>query len=205
MKVLISLLFIISFSTTYAQIYCIIVDQSNGWQEYLGKFDIGTGTMTQLSSSPIASSVNNGTNPVIDPINRKYIYLSNNPGPLKIIDLDSGSVVDSFNYTNNIGFFPRHFAYTFSNDEITNINYIDDNLSLKVYPSPAYNNLTLEVPIIYVGGDITILDISGKKMMTQKIISDNTKINISNFPSGIYYIEYNLNQNSRQVLKIIKN
>jgi gliding motility-associated-like protein len=111
-------------------IYCIMVDQNNSWNEYLGKYDISTGTMTQISASPVSGFVNNGTNPIIDPVNRKYIYLTNNPGPVKIIDLDNGQVVSTFQYDS--GFFPRHFAYNCKNATIYCI-MVDQNNSWNEY------------------------------------------------------------------------
>jgi len=77
------------------QIYCLIVDRDDNFNEYLGTYDCTTGVMTQISTSPVSIAANNGTTPIIDPVNCKYIYLAISPTfetEVITIDLTSGNV-----------------------------------------------------------------------------------------------------------------
>jgi len=163
--------------------YCLIVDQNNGAQEYLGTFNTSSGLMSQISITPTSNaSTNNGTNPTIDPINRKYIYSTKNPGPVIIIDLDNGTVVDSFSYNN--GFFPRHFAYI--DNGLTGISNVNDELTFKVYPNPTSHQISIFSGELTIN-EIKILDSTGKLIKTIKQ-STNT-INVSDLSQGIYFVQ----------------
>ena len=158
-----------------------MVDISNGWQEYFGTFDISSGSMNQISISTISSFVNNGTTPVIDPINRKYIYSSSSPGPVIIIDLDNGTVVNSFSYSN--GFYPRHFAYL--NNEMTGISEENIISTFEVYPNPTSHQLSIVTDQLNIN-EVHIIDITGK--IVKKIILDLNSINVADLNNGIYII-----------------
>jgi len=61
---------------------------------------------------------------------------------------------------------------------------------VSVYPNPANNQVTVSIPAFKAGNNtlIELLDYQGKLIKKQPIIKDNTQLNISGIPSGIYVI-----------------
>jgi len=68
----------------------------------------------------------------------------------------------------------------------TVINELSDSLNFSVFPIPATNSLTIESP---QKSKIEILNIQGQLIKTIAAINDQTTIDISVFPSGIYFIK----------------
>jgi hypothetical protein len=170
-------------------IYCMLVDPSNGWKEYFGSFDASTGLTTQISTTIVSSFVNNGTTPVIDPINRKYIYNSSNAVAIKIIDLDNGIVVDSFDY--QTGFSPRHFAYLGSK-WTTGIKKEENKSTFNLFPNPVASQLTFDTDLTVTS--VTIFDLTGKTIKTYKQLSKH--INVSALSKGVYFIQVITDKNT---------
>lgn len=168
-----------------SSIYCLKVDKNNGFNEYLSTFDISTGSLNQISISSVSSSVNNGTTPIIDPENGKYIYLPSNPGPVKVIDLNSGEVTSSFNY--DTGFFPRHFAYTRNNNATFTTHNVRKNI--EVYPNPASDKLIIKSK--HLINEIKVYALDGKllKSLDQNVNS----IDVSNLSHGLYFLQISIN------------
>ena len=104
--------------------------------------------------------------------------------------------------------FGRFAEYEFGVGEITTVNEIKDDISFYAYPNPANNQLNLSFSNIDAG-DIT-LTLSNAVMATvfKESISTNggdlnTLIDISRFPSGIYFLQIQ-NGNFSASQKIIK-
>jgi hypothetical protein len=57
-----------------------------------------------------------------------------------------------------------------------------------IYPNPASNQINLNVSGNSVGGNYKLFDYTGKLILSNKIISENTIININNLCNGIYLI-----------------
>lgn len=81
------------------------------------------------------------------------------------------------------------------------------NLSMTIFPNPTSSNLTLQIndlnedKLFY-----QVSDLQGRLMDVGQLITTNTQINVTDFPSGTYLIHV-LNQVNRKVqtFKIIKN
>jgi hypothetical protein len=70
---------------------------------------------------------------------------------------------------------------------ITSIKNIDgENENIKVYPNPATDNIIIGAPRQAV---IKILDIQGKLIKTLETTGNNTSIDVSELPGGIYILE----------------
>lgn len=52
---------------------------------------------------------------------------------------------------------------------------------IKIYPNPARNFLSLQLPVEYIF-DITITDITGRKIFEEKNTQSQSQINYTNFP-----------------------
>jgi SUMO ligase MMS21 Smc5/6 complex component len=66
------------------------------------------------------------------------------------------------------------------------LNDILNKEMLKIYPNPATNNITIEVPQPAI---IDITNIQGQIIKTLKTIGNKTNIDISAFPDGVYVVE----------------
>jgi hypothetical protein len=77
---------------------------------------------------------------------------------------------------------------------------------IKVYPSPAEDQITILHPDFNKGGKITIINIEGKIMKTL-VIGEGTgqaKLNVSNFPEGLYIVRFTNQAGISKTLKIVK-
>jgi hypothetical protein len=72
-------------------------------------------------------------------------------------------------------------------------NPVDDYLKLKV-------NYTTEENLSYL-----LYDISGKLLLTQKVINAETLIFMNNLPAAVYFLKINDNNKEVKTFKIIKN
>lgn len=85
-------------------------------------------------------------------------------------------------------------------DEITT------NISLAIFPNPTIENLTLHVQdfngekLIY-----QLFDMQGKLLTNNQITSNQTEINLNNFPPSTYFINVLQENKKIQFFKIIKN
>jgi hypothetical protein len=73
---------------------------------------------------------------------------------------------------------------------ITNINEIDENNTIKIYPNPAKDFITIENSDIILS-KIEVLDLSGKVILKQEDNSNKITIDISNLEKGTYFIKIN--------------
>jgi hypothetical protein len=71
---------------------------------------------------------------------------------------------------------------------------------LNIYPNPTSNQITIEST---VQGLLSILNLSDQQLITRQITEPKTQIDISNLPSGVYFVQLT-NGKTVQVGKIIK-
>jgi hypothetical protein len=115
--------------------------------------------------------------------------LSNNNQPFRCI-VSSGSCTDTsavavLTVVNNVGI-----------NEFTH-----DNL-FSVYPNPAHSQINVKADAKLLGSVYTIYDNTGKLVLTGKINSDNTVIELGNLSGGIYL--FSVGENLKQTFKVIK-
>jgi hypothetical protein len=61
-----------------------------------------------------------------------------------------------------------------------------------IYPNPTTSNFNVEIPETFVGGEISIIDLTGKVVMKDRITQSTTKrVDVSNLNDGIYLIRMN--------------
>jgi len=75
--------------------------------------------------------------------------------------------------------------------------------SIKAYPNPVVNSMTLYVQQPGSNGNVIITDLSGREMMQQAISSFETSIDMSRFATGIYLVKYSDGSNN-EVIRISK-
>lgn len=93
-------------------------------------------------------------------------------------------------------------AFSISEGETTRVNDLIKDVPLNVFPNPANSWINVDIPE-NTSGEIFIYDIEGK-IMLQKSIAINLKIDINQLSPGIYIIKYISNGNLRAVNKFIK-
>ncbi|NVO02900.1 MAG: T9SS type A sorting domain-containing protein [Bacteroidetes bacterium] len=76
--------------------------------------------------------------------------------------------------------------------------------SLSIYPNPANNLITIETPVEGKTGTIIILNVNGQKLITKQLTTFKSEIDVSDLPSGIYFVRV-INKKSESFGKFIKN
>jgi len=72
-----------------------------------------------------------------------------------------------------------------------NESQIDDS-DFRVFPSPAFNELYIDSP--EDSYSFTISNIRGQLIFENKSSSDREKVDVSNFPSGLYFLTISSNR-----------
>jgi hypothetical protein len=85
----------------------------------------------------------------------------------------------------------------------TNIDTKRSQNEMAVFPNPATSKLTISIENFENQGTITISNVSGHILIKQLVESPRQEFDISNLPSGIYFIRLNTDK-SIEVEKIIK-
>lgn len=85
----------------------------------------------------------------------------------------------------------------------TGINENPGKIDITVFPNPAIDLITVEASNNLLGTHYFITDQYGRQMLTGKIESVTTSINISQFNNGIYLFQ--VAGQKRRSFKVIKN
>ncbi len=85
------------------------------------------------------------------------------------------------------------------------IEEVDVEISgINIYPNPAENEITIDLRDNQIAGStIQVFDMLGKSMFSESVSQKNININISKFPSGMYFVIYS-NGEGRLIAKVIK-
>ena len=69
---------------------------------------------------------------------------------------------------------------------------------LKLYPNPVSDILNVAVPVDLIGKEVSLFDISGRKIFSRKILNDQFTLSVSEWQWGIYFL-----QAGTSVIKIV--
>ncbi|MFB0924906.1 MAG: T9SS type A sorting domain-containing protein, partial [Vicingaceae bacterium] len=115
-------------------------------------------------------------------------------------DINNDNMLDVVigNMSGGLTLFMGDSAFVAVNDVETEIS------TIKLYPNPANDELNVDLGdnVIY-GATMQVYDVIGKVMFSQNVSQKTLKINISKFPSGMYFVIYS-NQGNRFSAKIVK-
>ena len=142
---------------------------------------------------PAGSVLFNGTGPAIEstmtgPDNEGNITIQ--LGPFD----DPGQIVTAVNFVihynnntwNNNNGADFHIPI---NNSPTSINTADLQNRISLWPVPANDHLVVGVPVELISGHhLIISNLSGQTMLEQDIYQENFRIDISNVPSGFYFL-----------------
>jgi len=149
---------------------------------YQWQTDLGVGFQNLNSVGQYSGTTN-------DTLTIANTTLSNNNQPFRCI-ISSGSCTDTSNVAvltvnNNVG-----------------INEFTQNNLFSVYPNPAKSQINVKADAKLLGSIYTIYDNTGKLVLSGKIISENTTIELGNLSGGIYL--FSAGENLKQTFKVIK-
>jgi len=118
------------------------------------------------------------------------------------------------NYT-SLAFSPSGYPYVAYNDwpnafKVT-VKYYNgptginepEHSQLSFYPNPAIDRITVEISGTAKGCNLSIVNIEGQELIPRQISEPKTEIDISNLPSGVYFVRLT-NDRMVEVGKIIK-
>ena len=82
------------------------------------------------------------------------------------------------------------------------IDALDTKCEIKLFPNPTSNDITISLKgIDYV--NISIIDSQGKILLKESGVFDKDNISLSNYQSGIYFVNIMTSDESKQ-LRVIK-
>lgn len=114
--------------------------------------------------------------------------------------------IDYKNAANLSGNFSEGIQQVFVEEQETNLSNFKSILNLKVYPNPASDFLFIEKVDVWTENiSANIYDIQGKLLVSFKIENELHQVNIQNFASGIYLLNFYNSSGIVKSFKIIKN
>jgi hypothetical protein len=149
---------------------------------YQWQTDLGVGFQNLNNVGQYSGTIN-------DTLTIANTTLSNNNQPFRCI-ISSGSCTD----TSNVA------VLTVNNN--TGINEVSQSNLFSVYPNPANSQINVKADAKLLGSIYTVYDNIGKLVLTGKINSENTVIELGNLSGGIYL--FSVGENLKQTFKVIK-
>jgi hypothetical protein len=149
---------------------------------YQWQTDLGVGFQNLNSVGQYSGTTN-------DTLTIANTTLSNNNQPFRCI-ISSGSCSDTSNFA----------VLTVNNNVGINENSQDNLFS--VFPNPAQSIINIKADIKLIGEVYTIYDNTGRVVLTGKLNSQNTSIELGNLSGGIYM--FSVGENMKQTFKVIK-
>jgi len=73
-------------------------------------------------------------------------------------------------------------------DNLATDEVVNDAIKMNVFPNPAKDNITLKLDYFTPSMEVTITDMLGRTIHTQKLEGLITKINTANFEKGVYFL-----------------
>lgn len=101
---------------------------------------------------------------------------------------DSGSIAAAGARGNDDGGNQAGHVRVYENSSIIHVNEYSSELILETYPNPATNLINVRVPSSSIGQTITLTDALGNELEKRKINNSFLNIDLSNYPSGVYYL-----------------
>jgi hypothetical protein len=159
-----------------------IVNSTDPNATYQWQTDLGLGFQNLNSVGQYSGATN-------DTLTVSNVTMSNNNQPFRCI-VSSGSCTD----TSNV-------AILTVNDNVGINEFTQDNL-FSVYPNPAKSQINVKAVATLLGSLYTVYDNTGKVVLSGKINSENTVIELGNLSGGIYM--FSVGGNMKQTFKVIK-
>ena len=159
-----------------------VVSSSDPSATYQWQTDLGVGFQNLNSVGQYSGTTN-------DTLTVSNVTLSNNNQPFRCI-ISSGTCSDTSNVAvltvnNNVG-----------------INETSQDNLFSVFPNPAQSVINVKADSKIIGDVYSIYDNTGRVVLTGKLNSQNTIIELGNLTGGIYM--FSVGENMKQTFKVIK-
>jgi hypothetical protein len=159
-----------------------IVGSSDPGATYQWQTDLGVGFQNLNSVGQYSGTTN-------DTLTVSNVTMSNNNQPFRCI-VSSGSCSDTSNVAvltvnNNVG-----------------INETSQDKLFSVFPTPAQSIINVKADSKLIGSVYSIYDNTGRVVLTGKLNSQSTTIELGNLSGGIYM--FSVGENMKQTFKVIK-
>ena len=111
--------------------------------------------------------------------------------------------------SSDVGQFGMNTPGFFAIDEFTtrdaSVGLLDINETLQasVYPNPALNVLTIDLPRKYPSAIVTIFNVMGKQIFKQNV-QGITQVDFSNIDAGVYFVHIE-SQSEVKTVRVVKN
>ncbi len=159
-----------------------IVGSSDPNATYQWQTDLGVG-FQNLNSGGQFSGITNDTLTVSN------VTMGNNNQPFRCV-ISSGSCLDTSNT-----------AVLLVNNNVGINEFTQDNL-FSIYPNPSQNVINVKVDSRLIGELLSIRDNTGRIVLEDKIVSENTTIELSNLSVGIYM--FSVGENMQKTINLMK-
>jgi hypothetical protein len=159
-----------------------VVGSSDPTSTFQWQTDLGVGFQNLNSVGQYSGTTN-------DTLTVSNVTISNNNQPYRCI-VSSGSCSD----TSNVA------VLTVSNN--VGINETSQDKLFSVFPNPAQSIINVKADSKLIGTVYSIYDNTGRVVLTGKLNSENTIIELGNLSGGIYM--FSAGENMKQVFKVIK-
>ena len=159
-----------------------VVSSSDPSSTFQWQTDLGVGFQNLNSVGQYSGATTNT-------LNVSNVTMSNNNQPFRCI-VSSGSCAD----TSNV-------AVLTVNNSVGVNETIQDNF-FTVFPNPAQGFINVRVDTKLIGELYSIFDNTGRVVLTGKLNSENTTIELGNLSGGIYM--FSVGENMKQTFKVIK-
>jgi photosystem II stability/assembly factor-like uncharacterized protein len=80
---------------------------------------------------------------------------------------------------------------------------VDKPIHLTIFPNPSSTQLTIETSALPFKSQLSILNLNGQEVLTRQITESKTQLNVSNLPSGVYFVRFT-GEKTVQVGKFVK-
>ena len=80
---------------------------------------------------------------------------------------------------------------TLDGGEPQGIDDVNASYSVNIYPNPAKNTVTISVDGLNGKAQVSVIDMSGRTVMTSTMESDATQLNVSKLAQGTYFVRIN--------------
>jgi hypothetical protein len=194
---------LLEFNCQDTTLYAITQKASDN-MDYLSTVNPLTGSVSIISSSPLAKYVSSGLSS-IDPINNRFFFMSAGD-TLYSVDLTTGNLINK----NKISVSGTHFNVLLEYDNscsliFTGTNKYSELISeFKFFPNPFSNQTTFEVSERIRNSTLTIYNSIGQRIKEIKNLSGESVILERNhLPNGIYIVQLTRNGKVIATEKII--
>lgn len=88
----------------------------------------------------------------------------------------------------------------------TNTSDLNFESQIQIFPNPTASEIFLQLNSHSISDDseISIFSLQGKKLYSSRVVSQQTKVNLSNLSKGLYIVKASINKES-EIFKILKN